>query len=298
MKILVIGGSYFVGRVFTIKACKDYDITLLNRGKYSMKEYGVNEVVADRHSDLSKILAEYDVVVDFCAYQKNDIKHILDSLKGRVRKYIFLSTCDVYVRNDEIKDENAAYNYNTSNYPSEIKDYINGKVALENELDEYANKYNIKYTSVRPTIIYGPYNYAPRESLYIQDIVQNGQAVFPKNSDGEFQFAYVGDVADIILKICELDNIDRAYNVCSNDILNYQKFASILKQVSDIEYNEFYLDYEQINELGLYLPYPVVKEETQIYNGQKVVNNLGINYTDHAEGMQKTYNAFKNVFRR
>ena len=40
MKLLVIGGSYFYGRVFVMEAAKEHDITVWNRGTYSMKEFG------------------------------------------------------------------------------------------------------------------------------------------------------------------------------------------------------------------------------------------------------------------
>ena len=43
MKILVIGGSYFYGRVFVMEAAKEHRLTLLNRGTYSMQEFGVEE---------------------------------------------------------------------------------------------------------------------------------------------------------------------------------------------------------------------------------------------------------------
>ena len=85
MKILVIGGSYFVGRVLTIVASKEHELTLINRGKYSMEQFGVKEYVADRH-DLSKIEAlpaeEYDVVVDLCAYNPTDIELFIRNLKS------------------------------------------------------------------------------------------------------------------------------------------------------------------------------------------------------------------------
>lgn len=37
-KILIIGESYFVGRVFTLLAVEEnYDISIINRGRFCMK---------------------------------------------------------------------------------------------------------------------------------------------------------------------------------------------------------------------------------------------------------------------
>ena len=38
MNLLVIGGSYFYGRVFVMEAVKEHTVTVLNRGTYSMQE--------------------------------------------------------------------------------------------------------------------------------------------------------------------------------------------------------------------------------------------------------------------
>lgn len=50
MNILVIGGSYFYGRVFVMEAVREhseYHITVLNRGTYSMEEFGVSQIRGD-----------------------------------------------------------------------------------------------------------------------------------------------------------------------------------------------------------------------------------------------------------
>ncbi len=49
MNILIIGGSYFLGRVFTMIADSSYHITMVNRGKYSMTQHNIIEYHFDRH---------------------------------------------------------------------------------------------------------------------------------------------------------------------------------------------------------------------------------------------------------
>lgn len=49
--ILILGGSYFVGRVFTIMAASaGHALTLINRGRFSMERYGTKE---ELHFDLA-----------------------------------------------------------------------------------------------------------------------------------------------------------------------------------------------------------------------------------------------------
>ena len=83
MKILVIGGTYFVGRVFVLIAAKreDAQLTLLNRGRYSLGRQDIREIRCDRHDAAGMEAAlrdtEWDAVVDFCAYEPDDIASVL-----------------------------------------------------------------------------------------------------------------------------------------------------------------------------------------------------------------------------
>ena len=301
MKILVVGGSYFLGRVFTIVASPKHKLTLLNRGTYSMKELGVNEIKGDRHDKniLKTITDDYDCIVDFCAYKKDDIKIILDNISNNIKKYIFVSTCDVYDREDRtLKNEHYKLNYNTNNYPKELKEYIDGKVILEDELIENALKKDIDYTSVRPGMIYGPYNYAERESLYIKSIIQNKEAIYPNDSDSYFQMVYVKDVANAILELCESIDNKHVYNLISNEVMNYNKFSKILNKVSDIDYNEIYMNKDNIIKKNIETPFPYSLEESQFYDGSLFEDDFDFEYTPHKEGLQKTYKAFKKVYKK
>ncbi len=100
MNLLVIGGSYFYGRVFVMEAAGDHQLTLLNRGTYSMKDFGVKEIKGDRHDKdvLAGCTEDYDAVIDFCAYEAGDVKTVIENLPGKIGQYILISTVDVYER--------------------------------------------------------------------------------------------------------------------------------------------------------------------------------------------------------
>ena len=69
MRILVIGGSYFFGRVFVMLAAKEHDVTVLNRGTYSVAQLGAKQITGDRKDAAvwRTVTDDYDCVVDFCA---------------------------------------------------------------------------------------------------------------------------------------------------------------------------------------------------------------------------------------
>lgn len=290
MKILVLGGSYFLGKHFVTLAKNEHDITVFNRGTRPLNFPQVLEIHGDRHDEAALFELKgqhYDAVVDFCAYQKNDISSIFRLLGGSIKQYIFISTCDVYRRGlNSLLDENAPYE--SRNFGGEAGDYILGKVSLEKELVENAKMYNVMYTSLRPAFIYGPDNYAPREGIYFHWIKEAGQILHPIDSTGEFQLVYVGDVAKAIL--CSLGNpkaFDRAYNLAPFKMETYETFSDALAEVFDIEFEKIPVSVQVISEKGIALPFPLTKEESNWYDGKKVLELIEV-YTDLTDGLRET----------
>lgn len=317
MKILVIGGTYFLGKAFVEQACKGSgsngkepykrtQLYLLNRGNRPLSLVNsqngnadgaqiMQEYHMDRHdTDSIKRLPEkeFDVVVDFCAYNENDIRSIIDAFGGRIGQYIFISTCDVYRRGTGMLTDESG-ELEERNFGGEAGEYIAGKAALEKELVSCCKEYNIRYTSIRPAFIYGPDNYAPREGIFFNWIEQAGQIIFPEDSDGQFQMVYVDDVAKIILAACGNPiSYDKAYNVCGEGYLSYEIFAEILKKATGVDFEKVNLSVKDIQAQNIALPFPLTKDETELYSGEPV-KELGISYTPIEQGMRETYEFFR-----
>lgn len=300
MKILVIGGTYFLGRVFTIVASKEnHELFLINRGTYTMNMPSVTEYPLDRHDidSLKKLpLQEYDAVVDFCAYLPKDVENLLKHIPGKIKQYIYISTCDVYKRNiDGLKDESTELL--DICYPGEAGEYMYNKMLLEKEIREVCKSLGIVYTSIRPGIIYGPFNYAPRESMFIKWIIEGQPLPYPIDADGQFQFVYVKDVARAILSsIGNKKAYNQVFNVCGDEIIDYNRFFKVLKKVSDRPFTLQEITIKQAMEQNIPLPFPLTKEETELYDGSRLEKELDFEYTSFEQGMEKTFQAFKNVF--
>lgn len=297
MRILVIGGSYFFGRVFVMLAAKEHDVTVVNRGTCSVAELGAKQIKGDRKEEgvWKSIEDDYDCIVDFCAYEKGDIARVLENMPGRIRQYIFISTVDVYERGiNGLKGEETPLE--TRPLPGEAGAYIAGKVALEREVREQCGKRDISCTVLRPAILYGPLNYAPRESVYIRLLARN--RVLPRITDaaGSFQFVYVKDAAQAVLS-CLLNPraYGQAYNLCGEEVLTYDAFFRELGKASDVEAREIPLTAREAESQGLPLPFPLTEAETELYSNEKSKEELGLRYMDIGEGMARTYRAFRDI---
>lgn len=314
MRILLIGGSYFLGGVFTLLASKEHELTLINRGTYSMQRYNVREYKADRKdiNALRNIPQDYyDAVVDFCAYDPGDICSILENVKGYpvlTKKYIFISTVDVYERNvGYVKNETTPIS--TTRYDGTNGEYIYKKIILEKELAEVCSKIGIDYTIIRPSIIYGPNDYTQRVEAFIKMVSNGTPILYPKDAKAKFQLVYVKDVVSAILAACKSTQ-SHEYNVCPNDAIGYDGFLDALAKVADVPVKsepvsmkdavQNSIDATSVNAIlqeakkgKVYLPFPITEEENEIYCGSKAEKELGIKYTSLFEGMEKTYNCFK-----
>lgn len=294
MNVLVMGGSYFLGRYFVNMAYKDNNLYVFNRGNYPLNIPGVTEIKGDRHNENElKQLSNYsiDVVVDFCAYNKNDINSVLKSLKNTPKQYIFMSTVDVYIRGTgEVLDENSVLEQRDFGGPE--GEYISGKVALENEIREAANNLGFKYTVFRPSFIYGPGNYAPREGIYFNWIKQAGQILHPIDATGMFQFVYAPDVAKAIYLSLENENtFNEAYNLTGEKVETYNSFADTLSKVVSIPFERVDITLEMVNDKGIPLPFPFAEAESNVYNGEKVLSLID-KYTEFEEGLKQTADCF------
>ncbi len=304
-KILIIGGSYFAGRVFSILASREgCELTFLNRGKYSMKSLGENirEFKADRRDEESLkacgLSGDYDAVVDFCAYEPQDIRKVLNNLSIRCKKYIYLSTADVYKRAPGFKNEDAE---RMSERPfDEVGLYAYNKKLVEDELVAAAEESGFSYTILRPAFIYGPYNYAPRESLYIRSMVRREPVYQPSDAKGQFCMVYVKDVGQAILNCIEKEEADnKAYNLSAPGVLDYDSFLKVMEKAAGHPADTVIpVTVSDVIEQRLPLPFPLTEEESELFDGSRITEELGFSYTPIEEGMEKTYTAFRPVYER
>ncbi|MCM1044942.1 MAG: NAD-dependent epimerase/dehydratase family protein [Candidatus Gastranaerophilales bacterium] len=297
MKILVVGGSYFLGKAFVEMAAKLHEVHVVNRGSRPLQKPDVREYFLDRHDGKALAAIEetrFDVIVDFCAYQKGDIRFLTEHLGASFEQYIFISTCDVYRRGTGTKiGEDSALE--DRDFGGEAGAYIIGKAALESELRECCQRREAAYTSIRPAFIYGPDNYAPREGIYFKWLTSAGQIIHPADATGEFQMVYVRDVARAVLAACgHPDARDKAYNLCNGESMTYDSFATLLREATGTDFEKVKVSVRDVIEKGIPLPFPLTDEESEHYDGERVTE-LGVTYTPIGEGMAETFRAYLKI---
>jgi len=322
--VLVIGGSYFAGRVFSIYTSKRDKVALhiVNRGRYTLNLPGVYEYKCDRHDveKLSEILPDmkFDAVVDFCGYNPDEITPIINALPGRIGQYIFISTCDVYASTGEKREgdpivephitgplldfHNVMRDEASVRSPvmepkgtDRVAEYISNKVLLERELKDACSSQKIPYTIVRPTFIYGPYNYAPRESYFIQHIVKGIPVPEPVDAKAKFSMVYVADIASALeIFIGNKKAYNQEFNLAGVEQVTYASLFAELERCHGAPFERRPVTVSQIMTENIPLPFPLDTDE--LCSGGKMPQTFAFEYTPFSTGMDKTFAAFKSVY--
>jgi nucleoside-diphosphate-sugar epimerase len=292
--VLVIGGSYFVGRVFVEEFSRipDYAIYVMNRGKVPLNIEGITEIRCDRHDTEAMYKAipsvMWNSVIDFCAYTPEDIATMISVLPSHaIGHYIFISTASIYEKTNELPIGEGALKV-AGPQPGLHGDYAHKKYLAEEELKRQCKENNIPWTVFRPAFIYGKYNYAPRESYFFELIHEGETIIIPDNELALFTFVSVWDVASAIIECIGNKNAyTKAFNLSGEELISYPRFVDVLRIITGEHIRVESMSVRQIDAQGIPLPFPL--DEHLVYSGTLITKDIGFSYTPFLEGMSTTY---------
>lgn len=216
MKILILGGTKFIGRAILEELKDNNKIFLLNRGNCPID--GIFQIIGNRDEEL-KMLTDYsfDITIDISGMNR---KHIINTLPYlKTKKYIFISSSAVYDI-DSIKapfKETDLVNIN-SIWTGYGMDKIEAEKAIINS--------KINYIIIRPPYVYGDNNYVAREGFIINELKQN-HPIFIPETNNKIQFTYVKDLAKVIRDLIYLDVVNEIYNI-GGDILSFTEWVNLI----------------------------------------------------------------------
>lgn len=219
-KILVLGGSVFIGRAIAnmFVSCKD-EVYVLNRGNNPCPK-GAIQLIADRNDakQLKSVLQNhiFDVVVDGSAYKEMQSKIIVDLLKKRVKHFIHISSAAVY----EDSEIFPYHEYSKRGFSKAWGAYSKEKYFCEEVLFNAWEKENFPVTIIRPFYVYGYGNNLDRERYVFSRILNNEPIILPSRGENMVQFGHIEDLCNAIEKISRNTVcIGKAYNVSGSEYI-------------------------------------------------------------------------------
>jgi len=208
MRILVLGGTSFVGRAVVERAlATGHDVTLFSRGRTGSELFpDVERRIGDRDTgDYASLTGDgdsWDAVVDVSAYVPRHVGQAADALADRAGRYLFISTGSVYDRTQapqEGLDEDCA-----RLAPERGTEQVTGetygplKVACE---DDVQARWGTRGTIVRPGVVAGPYDPTDRFTWWVRRAARGGRVALPGRPEQPVQVVDSRDLAHLVVAL-------------------------------------------------------------------------------------------------
>ncbi|MFM8424539.1 MAG: NAD-dependent epimerase/dehydratase family protein, partial [Chloroflexota bacterium] len=190
MKLLIIGGTRFIGRhLVTSARARGHEVTLFNRGKTNPGLFRrVKTIQGDRETDLGQLSGQWDAVIDTCGYLPRVVSLSAEALKDKVGLYVFISSISVYASFKKIGiRESDAVGSLTDESVEEITGETYGplKALCEKAVQDI---YGPRSLIIRPGLIVGPHDPTDRFTYWPLRIAKGGEVLAPDRPDAMAQF--------------------------------------------------------------------------------------------------------------
>ena len=212
LDILVLGGTGFLGpHQVEYALARGHRLTLFNRGhKDAATIYGnrVEVLIGDRDARTSPGLAalegsrRWDAVIDNSGYVPRHIRDSAQLLKGRVGRYLFVSTAAVYAGVDPVCVETSPLRplSNPENEQLTGKSYGEMKAEGDRIVREIFGSAAIV---VRPTYAVGPGDETDRFTYWVARAAEGGVVVGPRADAKDLQTVDVRDLCPWMVNLIE-----------------------------------------------------------------------------------------------
>ncbi|MEO6711831.1 MAG: NAD-dependent epimerase/dehydratase family protein [Mycobacteriales bacterium] len=195
MKLLMIGGTKFVGRAYVDEALKrGHDVTLFTRGKTNPDVFPEAEhLVGDRESDLSALEGRmWDAVIDTCGYEPDVVRRSASLLNTAVGHYTFVSSISVYAdRLTAAVDESSRIKA-----PGEAADDDGGYGWRKAECERVVREaFDDRALILRPGLIVGPHEDVGRLPFWLHCAASWARVIAPAPADRTIQLIDARDIA-------------------------------------------------------------------------------------------------------
>ncbi|XVV38442.1 NAD-dependent epimerase/dehydratase family protein [Streptomyces sp. CA-100214] len=245
MRILVMGGTWFLGRAIAEQALlKGWDVTTFNRGRSGADVTGVQAVHGDRtvQEDLQKLTQHgpWDAVIDTSSSElpPRDVRLATTTLAKRARRWVHVSTVSVYEGwpHERLTEESAllrcpadadgSFGY-TGDSGSPTK-YGFQKAGGERAVSEV---FGDEAVFLRPGVILGPGEYVGRLPWWLERAKRGGRILAPAPAEQQIQPVDVRDVAAFVVRQAAGTGPGR-FNVTHPDGISFRDFLTACLRVT------------------------------------------------------------------
>ena len=236
MRLLIAGGSSFVGRAITWSAIlAGHDVTIINRGVTPVDlPDSVTRLVGDRHGDLSALNGvSFDATIDTIAYRPSDVRALAAALAGRGGHHVQISSISAYEEPSTAgATENTTRTYPVGSVDEDVA--ITGdtygplKAACEYEA---ARQFGDALSIVRPTYVIGAHDKTLRFPYWVARIARGGRVAVPTPTSVALQWIDARDLADFTVSVAQR-RLSGAWHTASAPLAFGEVLSEIVRVVN------------------------------------------------------------------
>ena len=225
-KVLLVGGTRFSG-LYLWKELQDrgHEVSMFNRGKTPVRKTPretdeefdarckATKFIAGDRKDFADMKAKlstekYDVVYDLGGREAEDTEPLVELFGKSVEHFVYMSSAGVYKKSVLFPHSEES--------ETDPKSRHKGKLNTEKMLADAG----VPFTSIRPTYIYGPYNYNPIVEFFFERLDAKRPICVPGHGD---HFTGLGHVEDLAVAMAQVIGRD----VAKGQIYNVQDETAI-----------------------------------------------------------------------
>lgn len=206
MKVLIIGGTVFLGRHLTeAMRRRGHVVTHFNRGRSAPDAFPDVELLkGDRERDLGLLAGRrWDAVIDTCAYRPRETAATAAALRDVVDRYVLISTVNQYAGFPVpwITEDAASEAELTAPDPRlDAVSYGPLKVGCERTVRE---AFGERALVIRPGYLVGPYDRSERFPYWTRRLAVGGRVLAPGRADAAWQVIDARDLAQWVALMLE-----------------------------------------------------------------------------------------------
>ncbi len=312
MRSLVIGGTRNLGpSIVHALLQRGYEVAVFNRGQTrdDLPEE-VERLRGDRTApgQLKSAMngREFDLVIDTTLYTGAEAEAAVELFAGRVGRYIFLSTGQVYLVRVGVERP-----YKEEDYPgpvmaeppkSEVSEYENWRYGFDKRAaeDVFARAWSERkfpFTSLRLPMVNSERDHYDRIYGYFLRIQDEGPLLIPDEDGAPVRHVYGEDVVQAIMRLAESE-LGRgcSYNIGQDETLSLVQFLELLAETMHCPLKIVRVPREELNREGL-LPHcsPFSGKWMSSLDNTRSKEELGMQYTPVSTYVKKLVSYFQAV---
>lgn len=286
MRVLVLGGTQFIGRAVVDELLGRHEVAVLNRGTKPLWDTRITQLRADRTDPAAMTAAltvGYDAIIDVSGTHPNHMTcHPGAGAASDAARYVFISSAGVY---DRTRVEPPFREGDPATGDSIWGGYGEAKAECERLLRA---AWGERLTILRPPYVYGPHNYEQREQFLWARMLALQPLFIPGDGDTRIQFCHVSDLARTVLAAVDGDLRPDTYNVAEPATYSFAEYIDILSEIVGAPAHTV-LVRDQDVPARAYFPF---RQADLTLNVQRLSSSLTHRFSPLSAGMQETYEWF------